>query len=106
MLPLWIFVRDIRLAPQSRVKKLYSQQQNERRLIMTTITFQTDGTAQCLYSEIIPLQSIGQLETTRASNIEFHPTKQEWEIRNMQNQLLYSNPSRTACLEWEQKHLS
>jgi hypothetical protein len=73
---------------------------------MTTITFQTDGTAQCLYSDAIPLQSIGQLEMTRASTIEFNASKQEWEVGNMNNQLLYSHASRTACLEWEQKHLS
>ena len=70
------------------------------------ITFHLNGTAHCLYTEAIPLQSIGQLEMTRASHIEFNQESQEWEVRDTDNQLLYSNTSRSACLDWEQQHFN
>jgi len=34
------------------------------------ISFNTDGTAQCLWPETLPLHEIGRLQITRASNIE------------------------------------
>ena len=69
------------------------------------ISFKPDGTARCLWTEAVPLHKIGQLKITRASSIEFNPQGQEWEVRDLQDNRLYSNVSRTACLEWEQDNL-
>jgi hypothetical protein len=71
-----------------------------------TITFTPQGTAHCLWTEALPLQELGLLEITRASTIEFDQDKQEWEVRDSNNQLLYSHPSRNTCLEWEHKHFN
>ena len=35
------------------------------------LTFDREGTGHCLYTEAIPLQSLGTLEVRRATHIEF-----------------------------------
>ena len=35
------------------------------------LTFDSNGTASCLYTELIDLKSIGSLQVTRATQIEF-----------------------------------
>jgi hypothetical protein len=75
---------------------------------MTSInlSFDTSGLGSCFYTEAIDLLSIGALEITRASTIEFNPNNQAWEVRNLDNQVLYSDPSRNQCLDWEQTNLN
>jgi hypothetical protein len=68
------------------------------------LSFDTTGVGSCLYTEAIALQNIGNLEITRATNIEFNHTKQAWEVRDLENQVLYSNASRQQCLSWEQQN--
>ena len=70
-----------------------------------TISFQPDGTALCLWTEALPLHELGRVEITRATTIEFHNGQQLWEVRDPQGVLLYSAPSRNACLTWEHDHL-
>jgi hypothetical protein len=74
----------------------------------TVIRFEQDGTGHCLYSEAIDLASIGSLEITRASTIEFNDFAQEWEVWVHTPQCppdaqvcAYRSPSRAACLAWE-----
>ena len=69
------------------------------------LTFSTNGTGSCLYTELIDLHSIGRLEVSRASTIEFNNQNQHWEVKNMQGTTLYFSRSRSACLEWEQQNL-
>ena len=69
-----------------------------------TIAFNPDGTAHCLWTEAVPLQELGQLEITRATNIEFNNGQQQWEVRDPAGALLYFAPSRNACLSWEHNH--
>ena len=69
------------------------------------LKFTATGLASCLYTEIIDLAAIGQLEITRASNIEFNNQTQLWEVTNPQGRVLHSARSRSACLEWEQENL-
>jgi hypothetical protein len=69
-----------------------------------TIAFNPDGTAHCLWTEAVPLQELGQLEITRATNIEFNNGQQQWEVRDPAGALLYFAPSRNACLTWEHNH--
>lgn len=73
---------------------------------MNVITFNPDGTARCLYTELIDLPSIGSLEVSRASNIEFNNDTQFWEVKNFKEQVLYFNRSRAICLAWEQQHFN
>jgi len=69
------------------------------------LTFDSTGSGSCLYSELIDLQSIGALEVTRATNIEFNNGTQLWEVKDVHGTSLYSSRSRTECLEWEQQNI-
>ena len=64
------------------------------------LTVKPDGEAGCLYSELIDLTSIGVLEVSRASSIEFNQAKQQWEVQQNEK-VLFSNPSRAVCHAWE-----
>ena len=69
------------------------------------ISFKPDGTAQCLWTEALPLHELGRLEITRASNIEFNNTAQHWEVKDRKRRVRFIARSRSACLEWEQQNL-
>ena len=69
------------------------------------LTFDSNGTGSCLYSELIDLKSIGSLEVTRATQIEFNNQTQHWEVKDNRGVILYFNRSRTACLAWEHQNL-
>ena len=69
----------------------------------TTITINPDGTMKCLHTDIIPLQTLGELKVTRASTVEFDEESQRWEAW-AKGRLLYHNQSRKACLDWEQEN--
>jgi len=71
----------------------------------TQITFKPDGTAQCLWTEIVPLHELGLLEITRASNIEFNNTTQKWEVIDRKGRVRFIAKSRSACLEWESQNM-
>jgi hypothetical protein len=70
------------------------------------LTFEPSGNGRCLYTEQLDLNSIGSLEIRRASEIEFNNQTQQWEVRNPENQLLYSHPSRAMCLHWENQYFN
>jgi hypothetical protein len=72
----------------------------------TVITFNTQGQGSCLYSELIDLQSIGQLEVTRATQIEFNPATQQWEVKDTDSLILFAHSSRSICLAWEQNRFN
>lgn len=71
------------------------------------ITFAADGTARCLWTEAVPLQELGALEIHRASQVEFNPAEQVWEVRLTSNPgvVAFSHSSRETCLQWERKEL-
>jgi hypothetical protein len=69
------------------------------------ISFHIDGTAQCLWTEALPLHELGRLEIHRASNIEFNNTTQHWEVKDLKGKVRFVAKSRAACLEWEQQNL-
>ena len=72
-----------------------------------SITFTQDGTAGCLYTELIDLQRLGRLSCHRASMIEFDEKTQRWAVRRPgRRRVLFSDRSRQACLDWEQAHLA
>jgi hypothetical protein len=69
------------------------------------ISFGSDGTGRCLYSELIDLSAVGPLQITRASRIEFNNQKQRWEVLNLKDRVLFFSRSRAVCLAWEQNNL-
>ncbi len=70
-----------------------------------TISFEPDGTALCLWTEAVPLHELGQLQITRATNIEFNNAAQKWEVRDRKDRVRFIAKSRSTCLEWEQRNL-
>ena len=70
-----------------------------------TITFAVESTARCLWTEAVPLHELGRLDLTRASTIEFHNDKQQWEVRLASNPgvVAFSDLSRDICLKWERE---
>jgi hypothetical protein len=69
------------------------------------ISFKSDGTAQCLWTELLPLQELGRLEIHRATNIEFNNCTQQWEVKDRKGKVRFIARSRSACLEWEEINL-
>jgi hypothetical protein len=71
------------------------------------ITFAQDGTAHCLWTEAVPLHQLGLLNVHRASQVEFNPSKQVWEVRLESNPdtVAFSHISRAICLHWEREAL-
>ena len=69
------------------------------------ISFKPDGTAQCLWTEVLPLYELGLLEITRASNIEFNNSTQHWEVKDRKGKIRFIAKSRSVCLEWEKETL-
>ena len=70
------------------------------------LTFAPSGQGSCLYSELIDLHSIGSLEVTRATTIEFNNETQFWEVKDTRGIVLYFSRSRVACLAWEHQDLN
>lgn len=60
-----------------------------------------------LYTELIPLHSLGKIETRRATTVEFNESIQEWQVKEPGcDAVYYSNPTRSACLDWERRTFS
>lgn len=70
------------------------------------LTFNPHGTGRCLYTDAIPLHTLGRLRIRRFTQIEFNETTQEWEVYDMNNQILHVFHARQACLDWEQDHFN
>ena len=72
----------------------------------TTLRFQTGGQVDGLYTEVVDLSSLGPLHVTRATDIRFDGTAQQWEVHDAAtHRILFSNPSRGECLRWEHDNL-
>jgi hypothetical protein len=69
------------------------------------ITFKTDGTAHCLWTEAVPLHTLGRLEIRRATSVEFNHTTQQWEVKDLKGNIRFFARSRSACLDWEHQNL-
>ena len=72
----------------------------------SVLRFDSKGEIGCLYTEAIDLRSLGKLEVTRATDIVFNDATQEWETKSAATgEVLFADPSRAACLAWEQESL-
>jgi hypothetical protein len=45
------------------------------------------------------------IEIRRTTNIEFNNGAQQWEVKDLKDQVRFSAKSRSVCLEWEQQNL-
>jgi len=72
----------------------------------TTLRFDPRGGIDCLYTEAVDLRTLGRLHVVRATEVVFDPEDQRWEVRDAAfGKLLFADPSRAACLAWEQSNL-
>ena len=51
------------------------------------LTISPQGTITGLYTELIDLHSMGRLEVSRASTIEFNNQTQHWEVKNLKGRV-------------------
>ncbi len=72
----------------------------------TVLTFKSDGMVVGIYTEAIPLGTIGALKINRLTEIEFNDSTQQWEARDRIGTVLFSNPSRQSCLDWEHREFN
>jgi len=71
-----------------------------------TLRFNPGGHVHCLYTEAIDLHVLGRLQVVRATDIRFCDKFQQWHVRcATTGKLLFTNPSRTTCLQWERDNL-
>lgn len=70
------------------------------------LKFDSNGGGHCLYTEEIDLSTLGALEIVRASSIEFDNQTQQWQVRSAEGVLLFNDPSRQACLDWEHQYFN
>ena len=59
------------------------------------------GKVSAVYSDVLPKLSLGDMEVTRASNVEFNHTTQEWEARTPADELIAHGTSRDAVIREE-----
>jgi hypothetical protein len=64
-----------------------------------------DGNCQCLHTEVISLEALGDLKISRATDIVFDNDTQLWEVWGGVGHALYGHPSRQACLDWERLYI-
>jgi hypothetical protein len=70
------------------------------------LKFDTQGLGHCLYTEVVNLAAIGELQIARAASIEFNHQSKQWEVRDSENQLLFTHVSRSLCLDWELQYFN
>ena len=72
------------------------------------INFGDDGTAQTLWTDLIPLAELGHLRVQRASWIDWNEHTQKWEVRLSPHadDPVFSHESREVCLQWEHQLLN
>ena len=70
------------------------------------LTIYPQGSITGLYTELIELSQLGHLEITRATNIEFNPTTQQWDVSDAGGAVLFSDASRSHCLAWEHQRFN
>ena len=73
-----------------------------------TLRFNPGGRIDCLYTEAIDLRALGRLHVVRATDIRFNGSTQEWDVHDAgvgAGEVLFSNNSRGACLQWEHDNL-
>lgn len=60
-----------------------------------------DGWVRAVYGDRLRELALGPLEVTRASNVEFNQTDQQWEARTPAGELIAAGPNRDAVIREE-----
>jgi hypothetical protein len=71
---------------------------------MAKIVIRPDGTVEGLYTDMIPLQALGNLNVSRATNVEFDSNRQEWAVTLPNGEEIAHRPSREAALVFERAY--
>ena len=74
--------------------------------VLGILSFGPDGRVICLYSDLIDLRTIGRLKVRRLTHIEFDSERQYWRVRDRTGFAMFNSPSRTECLDWEQRYFT
>jgi len=71
------------------------------------LSFDEDGSAQCVHTDALPLEALGRMTVRRASTVEFNPDAQTWEVRwEGSAAVVFSDASRSECIRWEVEQLN
>lgn len=71
------------------------------------LSFDADGSAQCVHTDALPLEALGRMTVRRASTVEFNPGTQMWEVRwEGSDTVVFSHASRGECIRWEVEQLN
>lgn len=72
------------------------------------MSFSPDGTVRTLWTDALPLATLGPVKVERASQIEFNNSTRRWEVRfadtcavDGYGPVVYSSYSRHECVNWE-----
>ena len=60
-----------------------------------------DGTINAVYSDQLRHMGLGEMQVSRASNVEFNHDEQQWEARTPEGELLASGLDRDAVIKQE-----
>jgi len=64
------------------------------------------GDARYLYDDAVAPLVEGRIKTTRASNITFNESMQEWEVILPCGEVVFSSKSNSECYQWEDQHFN
>jgi len=64
------------------------------------------GDARYLYDDAVAPLVEGRIKTTRASNITFNESMQEWKVILPCGEVVFSSKSNSECYAWEKAHFN
>ena len=68
-----------------------------------TLKIDAEGNVHAVYSDKLRGLNLGNMEMTRASNVEFNAETQEWEARTPTGELIAKGPNRDEVIKEEVK---